>query len=89
MSFFPGFESVRRFNVPILVVIFVDKTGLASVCDGLFKRCLDSFPTLLAVNTSVASDAVACPSVSPDAVALFRVLIDCLVIIHKEEKFLG
>ena len=89
MSFFPGFESVRRFNVPILVVIFVDKTGLASVCDGLVKRCLDSFPTLLAVNTSVAPDAVACPSVSPDAVALFRVLIDCLVIIHKEEKFLG
>ena len=85
--------------MPILVVIFVDKTGLASVCDGLVKRCLDSFPTLLAVNTSVAPDAVACPSVSPDAVAcpsvspdavaLFRVLIDCLVIIHKEEKFLG
>ena len=79
MCFFPGFASVWRFYVLILVVSLVHKTGLSSICDGLVKYSLDLFPTLLAVNTSVALNAVICFLVSPNVVACSSVSLDVVI----------
>ena len=71
MSFHLVFVSVWRFNVPFLVVSLVHKNNQVSVSDGLVKCYLNWFPTLSGINTSVGTEVVTYPLVSPKRGNLF------------------